>query len=162
MEICSPMLKMGVRKATCIRKSADKIFRKFKYPEKEGDSLTYREEKIFEAFTWFLEDSFSDGESCLHVSQLKSFPFAKGYSKYDIEIASDYKSLLYNLDRISYVDIAGQKYYKTSRFMFYLEKYSGNLEVRQLNNLSVKDMLYKISEGERVLREKERQECFSK
>lgn len=161
MEICSPMIKMGVRKAACLRKTVDKIMECLKTSNPSTDGMTVKEEKIFQALTWFLEDSFSDGESCLHISQLQAIPFAKGFSKYEMEIASDFKGLLYNLDRLSYVEIAGHRYYKTSRFMFYLEKYSGNLEVRELNNLSVKDMIKKISEGEERIREKENQELLA-
>ena len=161
MEICSPMIKMGVRKAACLRKTVDKIMNCLKTSNPSTEELTPKEEKVFQALTWFLEDSFSDGDACLHISQLEAIPFTKGYSKYDMEIASDFKGLLYNLDRISHIEIAGHRYYKTSRFMYYLEKYSGSLEVRELNNLSVKDMLKKITEGEKEIREKERQELLA-
>ena len=161
MEICSPMIKMGVRKAACLRKTTDKIMECLKTSKPNMDSMTPKEEKTFQALTWFLEDSFTDGDACLHISQLEAIPFAKGYSKYEMEIANDFKGLLYNLDRISYIEIASHRYYKTSRFMFYLEKYSGNLEIRELNNLSVKDMIKKISEGEREIHEKERQELLA-
>lgn len=157
MEICSPMIKMGVRKAACLRKTVDKIMNCLKTSTPTMDEMTLKEEKIFQALTWFLEDSFSDGDACLHISQLEAIPFAKGYSKYEMEIASDFKGMLYNLDRIEYVEIASRRYYKTSRFMYYLEKYSGSLEIRELNNLSVKDMIKKISEGEREIYEKEKQ-----
>ena len=157
MEICAPMLKMGVRKATMMRKSVDRIL-PYVTGEGEKKELTAREENILEMFSWFFEDSFSDGEGCLHINQLEQVPFAKGYTNKDLCVATTFEGLKNNLDQIAYVDIAGTKFYKTSRFVFYMEKYCGDLDIYQINNFSVKEMLYKIDEGERRLAEKEYEE----
>ena len=73
MEICSPMLKMGIRKASMIRKSVDKILPHLT-GEGEKEELTAREECIKNLFLWFVEDSFSDGEGCLTIDQLEAIP----------------------------------------------------------------------------------------
>ena len=153
MEICSPMLKMGVRKASMIRKSVNKIYSYLVEDNKEED-LTLREENILELFRCFLEDSFSNGEGCLDIEQLKDMPFAKGYNEHDLCVASNYKSLKDNLDMLKYVKIGDEKYHKTSKMLYYMEKYCGDLDFYQINNLTLKDMQRKISDGEeRVLHE---------
>lgn len=156
MEICSPMLKMGVRKASMIRRSVEKMLPYFTN-EGEKEELTSREENMMELFSWFIEDSFSDGEGCLHISQLETIPFAKAYSKNDLCVDTTFEGIKNNIDQIAYIDIGGNKFYKTSRFIFYMEKYCGDLDIYQINNLSIKEMLYKIDEGERRLEEEERE-----
>ena len=73
MEICSPMIKMGVRKASMLRKSVDKI-----YPYVTGcgeqEELSIREETMLKLFGWFVEDCFCDGDGCLSIDQLQSVP----------------------------------------------------------------------------------------
>ena len=108
-----------------------------------------------EALTWFIEDNFSDGEGCLHISQFKHIPFAKAYGKNGMLVASDYENMVKNIDRIEYIQMGDEKFFKTSRFLYYLEKYCGDLDVRELENLSVKDMTRMILDGEEKLREEE-------
>lgn len=152
MEICSPMLKMGVRKASMIRRSVERILPYFT-GEGEKKELSYREDHIREMFSWFVEDSFSDGEGCLHISQFEAVPFAKGYTDKGVCVASDYRGLRNNVDQIAYITMGDNKFYKTSKCIFYMEKYCGDLDIYQINNLSIKDMLRKISDGEDKLRE---------
>lgn len=155
MEICSPMIKMGVRKAACIRKSAEKILSCFKNPEKLTEELTPREEKMFEALTWFIQDSFTDGESCFHISQFSQLPFEAGYSSNDLQVTDTFEGLVKNVDNIEYIKFAGSKFYKTSRFLYFMEKYSGETDWNELNTLSVTDMIRRISDGAEKRREKE-------
>ena len=155
MEICSPMIKMGVRKAACIRKTADKLLQCFKSPDRLTEELTPREENIFEALTWFIQDSFSDGESCLHISQFAQLPFATGHRSNNVKVAETFEGLTRNIDEIEYISVGGLKYYKTSRFLYYMEKYSGDTDWNELNSLSVTEMLKRISEGAEKVREKE-------
>lgn len=155
MEICSPMIKMGVRKAACIRKTAQKILAVFKNPDKITEDLTPREEKIFEALTWFIEDSFSDGESCLHISDFKQWPFVTGHSENGLTVARTFEELLSNIDNISFVKVGESKFYKTSRFLYFMEKYSGDTDWNELNTLSVTEMLKRIADGAEKIREKE-------
>ena len=161
MEICTPMLKMGVRKASMLRKSVDKIL---PYLNGEGkkEELTVREEHIKDIFKWFIEESFSDGNGCLTIDQLSAMPYVKGYTEKDVCVTYDYKSLKDNLDRIKYIKIGNDKFYKTSKVLFYMEKYCGDLNYYQINNLSVKEILRKVDEGEEMLKNKERELCFAK
>ena len=155
LEICSPMIKMGIRKAALLRKSAEKIMLCLKDRSLSYEILTPREDKMMEALTWFIEDSFSDGEGCLHISQFKDIPFAKAYGKNNMLVASDFTNMLKNVDRIEYIMMGDDKFYKTSRFLYYIEKYCGDTDVRNLENLSVKEMTRMILDGEERLREEE-------
>lgn len=150
MEICSPMLKMGVRKASMLKKSVDKIY-PYLTGEGELEDLSMREERILDLFKWFVEDSFTDGDGCLTIEQLESIPYAQGYTDKDVCVALDHKMLIDNIDRVSYIKIGEDKYYKTSRVLYYIEKFCGDLDFYQINNLSIRDMLRKIDEGEERL-----------
>lgn len=154
MEICSPMLKMGVRKASMLRKSVEKIY-PYVTGEGERELLSVREENMLEKFKWFIEDAFSDGDGCLDIEQLSAWSFVKGYTEKDVCVSYDYNSLLTNLDRIKYIKVGEDKFYKTSKALYYMEKYCGDMDFYQINNLSIKDMIRKIDEGEDLLREKE-------
>lgn len=155
LEICSPMIKMGVRKATLLRKSAEKILVCLKDKALALDILTPREDKMLEAFTWLIEDNFSDGEGCLHISQFKDISFARAFSKDDVLVASDYENMLKSVDRIEYITMGSDKFYKTSRFLYYMEKYCGDTDIRELENLPVREMIRRIVDGEEKLREQE-------
>ena len=76
MEICSPMIKMGVRKAVMLRKSVEKVL-PYLTGEGEKEELTVKEECILDLFNWFVEDSFSDGDGCLTIEQLEAIPNAR-------------------------------------------------------------------------------------
>ena len=159
MEICTPMLKMGVRKASLIKKTAEKLYDCFSKKEGANEALTPREEKILEAFNWFIEDSFTDGEGCLHLSQFKTVPFAKAYGKNGLLVASNFENMEKNVDNIAYIQLGNDRFHKTSRFLYYMEKFSGDTDVRELETLSIKEMLRRISDGEDKLREKEIEEA---
>lgn len=150
METCTPMLKMGVRKASMLRKSVYKIL---PYLTSQGDFeiLSPREENILEHFKWFVEDSFSNGDSCWTIEQLSTIPYAVGYGEDNVKISYDHESLINNLDRVSYIVIGNEKYHKTSRILYYMEKYCGDLDFYQINNMSMKEMLRRIDEGENRL-----------
>lgn len=150
MEICSPMIKMGVRKAVMLRKSVEKML-PYLTGEGEKEELTPKEECMLDLFNWFVEDSFSDGEGCLTLEQLEAIPYAKGYMDNGLCIAQNHSSLVNNLDKVKYVTIGEDKFHKTSRMMYYMEKYCGDLDFYQINNLTIKDMLRKIDEGEERL-----------
>lgn len=155
MEVCSPMLKMGIRKASIIKKSAEKIYDCLLNKEGAYESLTPREERMMETFTWFIEDSFTDGEGCLHLSQFRNVPFAQAFGNNDLLVASNYEQMEKNVDRIAYITMGDNRFYKTSRFLYYMEKYSGDTDIRELESLSVKEMLRRISDGEEKIREEE-------
>ena len=144
MEICTPMLKMGVRKASMLRKSVEKIYAILIGGEPQD--LTIKEEKILDYFMWFVEDSFSDGEGCLSLDQLSAIPFVRGFSKDNVCISYDYDSLKNNIDRVDYVKVGEDKFHKTSKALFLMEKYCGDLDFYQINNLSVRDIQKRIDE----------------
>lgn len=147
LEICSPMIKMGVRKAAMMRDSVDHFLVCLKDPSKRFDTLTPREEQIFEIFKWFIIDSFADGEGCLHITQFKGVPAAKAYGKNELPVASSYETMLDSVDRIHYIKVGDNKFYKTSKLLYYLEKFEGDMDIRELNTLSVRDMVRKIQDG---------------
>lgn len=144
MEICTPMLKMGVRKASMLRKSVEKIYNIL--ISGEPQELSIKEEKILEHFLWFVEDSFSDGEGCLSLDQVSAIPFVRGFSKDNVCISYDYNSLKNNIDRVDYIKIGEDKFHKTSKALFLMEKYCGDLDFYQINNLSVKDIQKRIDD----------------
>ena len=158
MEICSPMLKMGVRKAATLKKSVDKMYPCIKDRSLIYETLTPREDHILETFTWFIEDCFTDGEGCLHISQIQEIPFAKAYMENGLEATPNHEKFFENVDKIKYVTMGTEKFYKTSRFLYYMEKYSGDTDVRELDSLSVKEMLRRIQMGEEAIDAKEKQE----
>ena len=158
LEIFSPMIKMGVRKASMLKKSVDKMLECLKDKSLTYELLTPREEKMLESFTWFIEDNFSDGEGCLHISQFEQIPFAKAYLENGLALNSDYKSMFDNVDKIKYIEMGGDKFFKTSKFLYYMEKYSGDTEASELDSLSVREMLKRISDGAEKLYEKEKSE----
>ena len=158
LEIFSPMIKMGVRKAAMLKKSVDKMMECLKDKTLTYELLTPREEKMLEAFTWFIEDNFSDGEGCLHITQFENIPFAKAVLANGLILNSGYKSWLENVDKIKYIEMGGDKFYKTSKFHYYMEKYSGDTEAHELDSLSVREMLRRISDGADKLYEKEKAE----
>ena len=157
MEVCSPMLKMGVRKATMLRRSVDKILSCFS-DKSCIEFLTPMEEKMFEIFSWFIEDNFTDGEGCIHVSQFDKVPFAKAYGEHGLHISSKQKTLEENVDRIEYICMGDEKFYKTSRLLYFMEKYSGDTDIRELDSLPIREMIRRIQEGAEEIHAKEEEE----
>ena len=156
MEICNPMLKMGVRKATMLRKSVNKLYL-YLTGEGEREELSPKEEHMLDIFKWFIEESFTDGAGCLTIEQLETIPNLRGFTEKDLCVASDYKSLVNNIDNVSYVKIGTEKFFKTSRVLYYLEKFCGDLDFYQINNLSVRDILRRVYAGEeRLLNESQK------
>lgn len=153
MEICGPMLKMGVRKASMLRRSVNKIL-PYLTGEGEKERLTVREDCMLDLFRWFIEESFTDGEGCLTIDQLEALPFAKGFSKQDVCVASNHNSLKNNIDRIEYITIGDNRFYKTSKMGYYMEKFCGDLDMNQINNLTIRDMLRKVNDGQFALEQK--------
>lgn len=155
LEICCPMLKMGVRKASLLKKSADKIDLCLKGLVNPIEELNPREEVMYEMFTWFVEDSFSDGEFCLNIKQFKDIPIAKYYGSNGFPVASNYEEAIKGVDRIDYIEVGDNKFYKTSKILFYMEKFCGDTEIGSLENLSVKEMYKRIAIAESKLNGKE-------
>lgn len=148
LEIINNMTKVGARKALNVRNSADKILNSLKTGETKG--LTLLETSIKRAFEWYLEDNFTDGESCLNIKQIEMFPFAKGYnSEKKVLVSNSYEDIKKNLDFISYLKVGDTYYHKTTKVVYYLEKFAGNLNIREINNLSITEVLDKIEESKK-------------
>ena len=154
MEICSPMIKMGVRKASMLRRSVNKLL-PYLTEEGEREPLTPKEDNMLDLFKWFVEESFSDGDGCLTLEQLEALPFAKGYSKQDVCIAPTHNTLINNIDRVEYVTIGEDKFYKTSKMGYYMEKYCGDLDLNQINNLTIREMLRRINDAQYEIEQRE-------
>ena len=151
LEICCPMLKMGVRKASLLKKSADKIDLCLRGRANPREELTPKEEMMYEMLTWFIEDSFSNGEVCLNIRQFKDIPNAKAFGNSGFIVASDYDNALKNVDRIEYIEVGENRFYRTSKLLFYMEKFCGDTEAGVLENLSVKEMYKRIVTAEEKL-----------
>lgn len=147
LEIFNPMLKMGLRKAANMRKSVERMLPYAKNLTLETSKLTPKEDIMLESFNWFVQDSFSDGEGCLHISQFQVLPSIKGYRKDNSFVSSDAKVLEKYLDEVDYITLGSNKFSKISRILYYLEKYAGDLSLRELESLSVTDMIHKVREG---------------
>jgi hypothetical protein len=154
MEICSPMIKMGVRKASMLRRSVNKLL-PYLTEEGEREPLTPKEDNMLDLFKWFVEESFSDGDGCLTLEQLEALPFAKGYSKQDVCIAPTHNTLINNIDRVEYVTIGEDRFYKTSKMGYYMEKYCGDLDLNQINNLTIREMLRRINDAQYEIEQRE-------
>lgn len=157
LEVFSPMLKMGIRKATNLRRSVDKILDCMNNSA-SVDNLTPTEERMMEVFSWYIEDNFTDGEGCIHVSQFDGLPFAKAYGEHDLYIPNRTKLLSENVDRIEYIEMGNEKFYKTSKILYFMERYSGDTDIRELDSLSVQEMIRRIQDGVDKINEKERRE----
>jgi hypothetical protein len=154
MEICSPMIKMGVRKASMLRRSVNKLL-PYLTEEGEREPLTPKEDNMLDLFKGFVEESFSDGDGCLTLEQLEALPFAKGYSKQDVCIAPTHNTLINNIDRVEYVTIGEDRFYKTSKMGYYMEKYCGDLDLNQINNLTIREMLRRINDAQYEIEQRE-------
>ena len=157
LEVFSPMLKMGIRKASTLRKSVDKIMDCMNGVV-SAEVLTPTEERMMEIFSWYIEDNFTDGEGCIHISQFDGLPFAKAYGEHDLYISNKQKPLSENIDRIQYIELGNDRFYKTSKILYFMERYSGDTDIRELDSLSVQEMIRRIQDGIERVHEKERKE----
>lgn len=157
LEVFSPMLKMGIRKATTLRRSVDKILDCMNGLT-NSDTLTPTEERMMEVFSWFIEDNFTDGEGCIHVSQFDNIPFARAYGEHSLYIPNKQKTISENVDRIQYIEMGNDKFYKTSKILYFMERYSGDTDIRELDAMSIQEMIRRIQDGVEKVHEKEREE----
>lgn len=157
LDIVGNMTKLGNRKALSIKKSVDKILETLK--GNNNILLSPTEDNLLEAFSSYVEDSFTDGETCLDLEQLKIFPAIRGFGEEDITISSSYEDIKKNIDRIQYIKIVDTIYYKTSKILFYIEKYSGSMNMSDIESMTTIELLNLIRDGrenyEKYLKERE-------
>lgn len=154
INIFKPMIKLGDRKALMLKKSANNLYftllgNKVKLTEKENEYLTFLSQYIF--------DSFSNGETCMHLSQLKSFPvIANGYfvSSNDCKNISSVKlnsvkEVFRYIDSIESIEYKGKVYQKTSRLQYMMEKYYPDMSIQEIRSKRVKEVVQML-DGEAI------------
>ena len=144
MEICSPMLKLGIRKATLMKESVEKIYSIIK--DDAQIKLNAKDSEILKSFTYFVEDSFTDGSTCLRMKQLELMPYALGYGSRDMLLANSYDGFKAHIDSIRYILLGDTKLFKTCPVLYYIEKYHGDMSISDILGLPVPAILDKINE----------------
>lgn len=150
INILKPILKISDRKAQILKKSANNVYfklirSKVKLSDKELEYVHY--------LSQYINDSFTDGEKCLHISQLKKFPIkAKGYfinsSNYrEISeiILNSVEELFKYIDSIESIEYRKVVYNKTSRLEYMVEKYYPDVPIKELRLKNVSEMIEMLS-----------------
>ena len=140
------MLKLGDRKAMMLKHSARKIYFKWLGSNVE---LTEKEEEYFNFLSIYLNDSFYNGNECIHMSKIDKFPLVAhgAFVEYrsgkhlDIISINNAEELIKYIDSISSIDLDGENYTKTSRIEFLIEKYYGDLSAKEIKSKTVKDLI---------------------
>lgn len=140
MEVCAPLVKIGIRKGLMMTESSKKILAQLREEALEKP-LTQKEHMVAKSFALFIEDSFTDGNSCFTLKQLKSLPFKDGCTNSDKLVATTYDSLKTYIDSIKYLTIGDDKFFKTCPALFLLEKYHGDLNVKEVLHMTVPAVL---------------------
>ena len=140
------MTKIGIRKALSIKKSVEKILNHLN--GEEHVRLTASESIILDIFSSYVESSFTDGETCLSLDQLKLFPAITGYNEQEQPISSSYEDMKKNIDRIGSIKIVDTIYHKTSKMLFYIEKYSGSFNMKEIESMTISELVDVIQEGQ--------------
>lgn len=141
-----PMLKLGDRKASMLKHSARKIY--FKLLGSQVD-LSAKEQEYIIYLMQYINDSFTNGETCIHCSVLENFPYnVKGTftehstgKQVDTMIIKNQDDLYKYIDNIHYILINGEWYEKTTRVEYLIEKYYGDLNSREIRRKSVREII---------------------
>lgn len=140
-----PMLKLGDRKASMLKQSARKIYFKWLGSKIE---LNAKEQEYYNYLMTYVNDSFTDGDICIHSSAIETFPItAKGiFVEYktgrhlDTVTINNKEELCKYIDSIVTIEMNGVTYSKTSRVEFLIEKYYGELNSRELRRKTVREI----------------------
>ena len=140
------MLKLGDRKAMMLKHSARKIYFKWLGSNVE---LTEKEEEYFNFLSIYLNDSFYNGNECIHMSKIDKFPLVAhgAFVEYrsgkhlDVISINNVEELIKYIDSISSIDLDGENYTKTSIIEFLIEKYYGDLSAKEIKSKTVKDLI---------------------
>lgn len=141
-----PMLKLGDRKAAMLKHSARKIYFKWLGSNVE---LSDKECEYYNYIAAYINDSFTDGEKCIHCTSIGTFPIeAKGiFVEYrsgrqlnNILINSQDELYRY-IDSIETIKIGDEVLSKTSRVEFLVEKYYGDLNPREIRRKTIKEII---------------------
>jgi len=140
-----PMLKLGDRKASMLKQSARKIYFKWLGSKVE---LNDKEQEYYNYLTTYINDSFTNGDICIHSSSLNKFPIIahgifieyKTGKQLDTIIINNREELCKYIDSIITLEIDNEIFSKTSRVEFLIEKYYGELNSRELRRKTVKEI----------------------
>lgn len=155
-----PILKLGDRKASMLKHSARRIYFKLLGSKEE---LPEKEVQFYNYLMTYMNDSFTNGEKCIHMSALNKFPIeAKGvFVEYKTgrqlsRITIESQEELYKyIDSIVTIEIDGEIYSKTSRVEFLVEKYYGDLSPREIRRKSTKELIEMMNKEAIELHNKE-------
>ena len=141
-----PMLKLGDRKASMLKHSARKLYFKLLGSKVE---LSLKEQEYIIYLMQYINDSFSNGDTCVHCSALNKYPYeAKGIfvehntgRQLDSIIIHNQDELYKYIDSIQALKIDDEWYNKTSRVEYLIEKYYGDLNSREIRRKSVREII---------------------
>lgn len=141
-----PMLKLGDRKASMLKHSARKLY--FKLLGSQVD-LTIKEQEYIIYLMQYINDSFSNGDVCIHCSALNSYPYeVKGVfveqstgKQLELITIHNQDELYKYIDSIEAIKIKNEWYAKTTRVEYLIEKYYGDLNSREIRRKSVRDII---------------------
>ncbi len=140
-----PMLKLGDRKAAMLKHSARKIYFKWLGSAVE---LTDKECEYYNYLSTYVNDSFTNGDVCIHSSMITEFPivargmfveYKSGRQLEQVTINS-HDELCKYIDNIDSIVINDEVFSKTSRVEFLIEKYYGDLNPRELRRKTVREI----------------------
>lgn len=150
INILKPALKVGDRKAQILKKSANNV-----YYTLLGNKLklSAREIEYINHLSQYINDSFTDGDTCIHFSKINKFPIeARGYFKEsgDSNVLSTLKissndELFKYIDSIDSIEYKKKTFTKTSRLQYILDKYYGDLSIRELRLKRVKEIIQMLN-----------------
>lgn len=140
-----PMLKLGDRKASMLKQSARKIYFKWLGSQVE---LTSKEQEYYNYMSTYVNDSFTDGDICIHSSKINKFPIEATGMFVEYKTGKQLEAVTINsqdelckyIDSIETITIDGVTYSKTSRVEFLIEKYYGDLNPRELRRKTVREI----------------------
>lgn len=158
-----PMLKLGDRKAAMLKHSARRIYFKLLGAK---DELSDKEIQYYNYLMTYMNDSFSNGEECVHILAIQEFPltaygifteFKTGRQLRKIRIENQEELYKY-VDSIESIELNDEIYTKTSRVEFLIEKYYGDLSPREVRKKTSKEIIDMMSREVIELHNKELEE----
>ena len=153
INILKPVLKVGDRKAQMLKKSANNVYfkllgNKVRMSDKEHEYLRY--------LSQYINDSFTNGEKCIHYKQLDKFPIkAKGYfinssnCKEISTITLNSEAELYKyIDSIESIEYDKEVLTKTTRLQYLIEKYYPDMSLKEIRIKNVRDIIEMLKSEE--------------
>lgn len=146
INILKPILKIGDRKASQLKQSAMKVYFKLNGSDVE---LSDTEKDYLFHFSQYINDSFSNGEVCIQFNDINEFPIkARGlfYNSTDGReiheiVLNTFDELKKYIDSIDTIVYKNDTYSKTSKLNYILEKYYGDLTLKEVKSKNVKELI---------------------